>query len=253
MPQPLTVTRTSLENHFGRIAEILRARFDAEVQVGIHVDWDVSPVVAALIGDRCEWVPRNRGRGRVHVAPLKHLGRGLWVWLSYREEWAYGQRVGDRQKLTFRSASITIHFGLKFAEYKPQMFRAEWAGWANWHGVDFGYQAGGAGHPHWQFDALDSLSEADAAERAAKLRRLLADEDDGGVRDFVPQMPSADVRDLVSHQELSRIHFASAAAWWKVPPHCEHTHNPERVKDIQVWLLQTLLYLSSELDRLRVG
>jgi hypothetical protein len=175
------------------------------------------------------------------------------VWLSYREEWDYDRPVGGRQVLMFRSASMTIHFGWKYDEYKPQMFRAEWAGWANWDGIDFSYQAGDAGHPHWQFDALESLSEAGATERAAMLREILADGDHEGVRDFVPQLPADDVRDLVSRQELSRVHFASAAAWWKAPPHCDHAHSPERVRDLQVWLHQSLSYLSSEFDRLKAG
>ncbi|MFC2252620.1 hypothetical protein ACETRX_23490 [Labrys portucalensis] len=148
---------------------------------------------------------------------------------------------------------MTIHFGWKFDKYKPQMFRAEWAGWANWDGIDLGYQAGDAAHPHWQFDALESLSEVGATERAAILRDILADSERGGVRDFVPQLPSNDVRDLVSQQQLSRIHFASAAAWWKASPHCDHAHSPERVKDLEVWLHQSLSYLSSELDRLQVA
>lgn len=253
MPQPLTVTRATLETHLGQIAEILGAVVDIDAQIEIQVDWNVSPAVVALAGDGCERIARNRGRSGVQVAPVRQLGRGLWVWLSYREEWAYDRQVAGRQSFTFRSASMTVHFGLRFDEYKPQMFRAEWAGWADWDGVDFSYQAGDAAHPHWQFDALESLSDAGATERAALLREILADGDREGVRDFAPQLPTDDVRDLVSHQQLSRIHFASAAAWWKAPPHCDHTHSPERVRDLQVWLRRSLSYLHSELDRLEAG
>ncbi|HMN14341.1 MAG TPA: hypothetical protein PKD55_18650 [Bellilinea sp.] len=253
MPRPLTVTKASLETHLNQIAEILGTTVDIDAKIEIQVDWNLSPAVAALAGDGCERIERNRGRSGVQVAPIKHLGRGLWVWLSYREEWAYNRQIAGRQSFTFRSAAMTVHFGLRFDEYKPQMFRAEWAGWADWDGVDFSFQAGEAAHPHWQFDALESLSEAGASERAALLREMLADGDQGGVRDFVPQLPTDDVRDLVSNQQLSRIHFASAAAWWKAPPHCDHAHNPERVRDLQVWLRHSLSYLDSELDRLGAG
>lgn len=254
MPQPLTVTRSTLQAHLDQIAERLGAVVEIDAQIEIQVDWNVSPAVAALAGDGCERIARNRGRSSVLVAPIKQLGRGLWVWLSYREEWAYDRQVAGRQLFTFRSASITVHFGLRFDAYKPQIFRAEWAGWADWDGVNFSYQAGDAAHPHWQFDALESLSDSGAAERATLLREMLAaDENREGVRDFVPQLPTDDVRDLVSHQQISRIHFASAAAWWKAPPHCGHAHSPKRVKDLQVWLSHSISYLHSELDRLETG
>lgn len=242
-----------MEAHLNQIAEVLGAVVDVDAQVEIQVDWNVSPAVAALAGDGCERIARNRGRAGVQVAPIKHLGRGLWVWLSYREEWSYDRQVAGRQSFTFRSASMTVHFGLKFDEYKPQMFRAEWAGWTDWGGNDLSYQAGNAAHPHWQFDALESLSEAGIDERAALLREILEDEDRDEIQDFAPQLPEGDVRDLVSHQSLSRIHFTSAAAWWKAPPHCDHAHSPMRVKDIKIWLSGSLSYLSSELDRLKSG
>ncbi|MEP4164129.1 hypothetical protein [Maricaulis sp.] len=242
-----------MEAHFKLVAEILSELVDVHAQVDVEVNWSMSPAVAALAGEGCERISRNRGRAGVLVAPLKHLGQGLWAWLSYREEWSYGREIGGRKRFIFRSASMTVHFGWKFDAYKPQMFRAEWAGWADWGGAELGYQAGEAGHPHWQFDALESLSEEGASERAAMLRKILSDGDHGGVRDFIPQLPTDDVRDLVSHQQLSRIHFASAAAWWKASPNCDHAHSPDRVKDLQVWLRQTISYLSSELDRLQIA
>jgi len=251
LPEPLNITKPSLEKHFEEIAGILGEFVDIEASVDVEVDLDVSPVVAAMAGDGCERILRNRGRARVPVAPFKSLGSDLWAWLSYREEWVHERPVAGKRTFTFQSASMTVHFGCKFDNFKPQMFRAEWAGWAKWDGVDFSYQAGDAGHPHWQFDALESLSEQGASERADLLREMLADEDRGEVRDFAPQLHSDEVRDLVSQQQLNRIHFASAAAWWKTPPHSDHAHSPKSVKDLKIWLRQSLSYLSTELDRLQ--
>jgi hypothetical protein len=249
VPEPLSATQTQLEGHFAQVAEILNAAIDLEAEIQIQVDSDVSPAVAALAGNGCERISRNMGR-RVQVAPLRLLHQGLWAWLSYREQWDHDRPVGGRRRFSFRSAGITIHFGWKFDEFKPQMFRAEWAGWAKWDGADHSFQGAGAGHPHWQFDALDSLPNEAASERAAMLREIIEGDIGSVVRDFAPQLPEDDIRDIIATQKLSRIHFASAAAWWKTPPNDQHAHCPERVHDLQAWLQRSLGYLVLELGRL---
>jgi hypothetical protein len=146
-----------------------------------------------------------------------------------------------------------VHFGWKNDLFKPQMFRAEWAGWADWGGNSYGFQAANAGHPHWQFDALESLPDAHAAERATMLRDLLSEAVEPEVRDFSPQLASSDVRDVVTAQKISRIHFASAAAWWKPAPHDEHAHGPVTARDVESWVQRSLEYLNTELERLQAG
>ena len=249
MPEPLRATQAKLEAHFAQVAEILGAAVDLEAEIQVEVDWDASPTVAALAGNGCERISRNMGR-QVQVAPLRLLRQGLWAWLSYREQWDHDHPIGGRRRFSFRSAGITVHFGWKFDEFKPQMFRAEWAGWAKWNGADHSFQAAAAGHPHWQFDALDSLPNEEAAERAAMLREIIEGDMGGAVRDFAPQLPDEDIRDIVTSQKLSRMHFASAAAWWKAPPNDQHAHGPERVLDLQTWLRRSLWYLALELGRL---
>ncbi|MCH9019034.1 MAG: hypothetical protein IIA73_01520 [Proteobacteria bacterium] len=249
LPAPLNATQSKLVMHFQRTGVILAAAVDISVNVRVDVDWALPTIVGGLNGAGCEFIPRNRGL-RVPVALLLQLQQGLWAWLGYREEWDEERRIRDIRRFSFRSVGLTIHFGLKNDVFKPQMFRAEWAGWAKWSGVEYSFQAADAGHPHWQFDALDSLPDADLAERAATLRSRLKAEAEPEVHEFSPQLPNTDVRDMVSAQKLSRIHFASAAAWWKSAPHDEHAHSPADLADVENWVRRSLDYVSLELKRL---
>ena len=177
------------------------------------------------------------------------LGGGLFAWLGYHEEWS--SEVAGRSKLfSFRSSGATIHFGFEGVEPKPQMFRAEWAGLVR---VDkgYGFQGGDAGHPHWQFDALESLTAAGTAEEAAALADLIrADQLEPALRDFgLAGADIPEVRTVASSRSLAQVHFASAAAWWRPHPSDAHAHYPENVQQIQKWLSRTLSYIAVELRR----
>jgi hypothetical protein len=252
VPEPLINVQDKLQMHFQRIAEILRANVDMSVHAQMNVEWALTPLVAGLVGEGCEYIERNRGLG-VPVAPMVPLQQGLWAWLGYQEEWDEERPNRNIRRFSFRSASMTIHFGLRGDLFKPQMFRAEWAGWARWDGSDYSFQASDAAHPHWQFDALDSLLDDDVAERAAILRDLLLKGVETPVRDFRPQMAGTEIRDVITTQKLSRIHFASAAAWWKLPPLNGHAHCPSDATDVETWLRYCLAYLKPELERLQAG
>ena len=249
MPAPLVVPKALLITHF----ESMEATLGTHVSSArIFADWNVVPLVVGLVDTECEYTARNRGPD-VPVAPALLLGGGLWAWVGYREEWGSEPLAGRTQRFSFRSAGLTIHFGYRNSRHKPQMFRAEWTGWARWNGIDYGYQAGDAGHPHWQFDALQSLTHDGSASRAATFLAVLKhEEQETEPQDFSPQsMGPEEVRDLVSMQELSRIHFASAAAWWKDPPKDVHAHSPISLTEIQVWVARTLEYVVRELARLQ--
>jgi hypothetical protein len=250
--EPLEVRENSLVDHFAAVSATLGTNVDPTAHATLHADWSVIPIVAGLVGEGCEITPRNRGPD-VQVAPLFLLESGLWAWLGYREEWDRAKPAGRVKRFSFRSAGLTVYFGFRNLRHKPQMFRAEWAGWARWKGTDYGYQGEDAAHPHWQFDALESLKRDDAAERAATFLSVLKSEEAAAVpRDFSPQALSRDdVGDMISVQELSRIHFASAAAWWKDAAENSHAHAPSSVHDIQRWVRKTLVYVCSELSRLR--
>lgn len=249
MPEPLTAPQSKLERHFLQMGGILASAVDSSVEIRIDVEWTSSRVVSGLSGAGCEFISRNRGL-RVAVAPLIQLPQDLWAWLGYREEWDEELPRKRNRKFSFRSVGLTIHFGLMYEEFKPQMFRAEWAGWAKWRGVDYSFQTAGAGHPHWQIDALDSLPENDLAEQVGILRDLLTVEPEIELHEFSPQLRNADVRDAVSGQKFSKMHFASAAAWWKPMPHDEHAHGPANLTDVESWVQHAVDYVKLELKRL---
>ena len=251
MPAPLRVTQVSLTKHFASIKATLGTYIDQNAPTSIEADWSVDPLVAGLVGAGCEYIARNRGP-KVPVAPVLLIESGLWAWIGYREEWGSELPAGGNRLFSFRSAGLTIHFGYRNILHKPQMFRAEWAGWANWNGIDYGYQAGNAAHPHWQFDALESLKTDDCTNQAADFLSVLKNEgQETEPRDFSPQsVGSEEINDLISAQEISRIHFASAAAWWKTAPNDAHAHSPRAPTEIQVWVEKTLEYVVRELARL---
>lgn len=243
MSHPLEKSEALLGRHFNQMGIVLQKFVNADAEgkiakVKLSANWLGSTAVAKLVGNECEPAMRNCGVD-AQVAPVKDLGKGLWAWLGYREEWS----AKGTAKYVFFSSSITVHFGCKSDKNKPQIFRAEWVG----------CQSGDVGHPHWQFDAVESLSGNDQSERAKKLLKKIRQNqnDEPGVRDFVPSLSPDDVSALVSQRKLSRIHFPSAAAWWKSSPHDDHVHSPRKCGDLQRWLRRCLLYLDSELDRLK--
>lgn len=175
MPTALVVSQAQLEAHFAKVGAILVRAAHSSARLQLDVYWKGSPVVAGLVGSGCEFIARNRGR-RVAIAPLMCLDRELWAWLGYREEWDDADKASSGRRLSFRTVALTIHFGHRNDVKKPQMFRAEWAGWARWNGNDFSFQASDAAHPHWQFDALESLLTQDSEDPASTYLRQLKEE-----------------------------------------------------------------------------
>ena len=166
-------TEAELEHHFQKADSALESLIRARPCPRLNADWARAPLVAGLAGQNCEFVARNRGASSA-VAPLVELRKGLWAWLGYREEWDEERTNRSVRRFSFRSAGITVHFGFPSDVFKPQVFRAEWAGWTRWNGTDLSFQAGAAGHPHWQFDVLDSLTKDDDAQRARGARAFFA-------------------------------------------------------------------------------
>lgn len=223
-----------------------RSRLNSVVLEGEDLGGMVAFGIARSAG--AERTSRNRGAD-VFVVPIMDLGRGLLAWLGYREEWSTDVAGKSRQFL-FRSSSATIHFGFEGVEPKPQMFRAEWAGLVQVD-KDWGFQAGDAGHPHWQFDAIESLAAAGSAQDAALIADLIREErPEPAVRDFglaVADIP--EVKSVASSRATAAIHFASAAAWWQSHPGDAHAHHPKDVQQIHRWLSRTLAYILIELRR----
>ena len=162
------------------------------------------------------------------------------------------QVSGKRREFLFRSIGLTVHFGYRNEGTKPQIFRAEWSGWAKWNGSHYGFQGDEAGHPHWQFDALDSLSvDLESAQLEADLERLRGAGSPVGLREFGEDGDgSASIKEAIRTRKLSRIHFPSAAAWWMNAPHNLHAHSPVSGEEIEMWASETLGYAVRELGRL---
>ncbi len=246
--KPFRMAADGLEAHRLETAVLLSSRTLART-VSLERE-EVGPVTAFGIarGDGAERTARNRGAD-VFVVPMLDLGDGMAAWLGYREEWS-SEAAGKSRNFSFRSSGVTIHFGYSGVEPKPQMFRAEWAGLVL---VDkgYGYQAGDAGHPHWQFDAMESLAAAEAGDDAAMYAEMIrAERVEPELRDFaLPAAAIPEVKAIASTRSVAAIHFASAAAWWRPTPDDAHAHHPGNVQQVRRWLSRTLDYLSAELRR----
>lgn len=246
--KPFTMNAEGLQAHRLEVQELLSSRTLVR-SVQLEGD-DVGAVVAFGIarGRGAERTSRNRGAD-VFVVPMAELGQGLFAWLGYREEWS-SEVVGKSKNFFFRSSGVTVHFGFQGVEPKPQMFRAEWAGLTRVE-KGFGFQAGDAGHPHWQFDAVESLAAAGASEEAKVLAEVIRTEvPEPELREFdMPMTAVPEVKTVASTKALAAIHFASAAAWWRPSPADAHAHFPGDVQQLRRWLDRTLSYLAMELRR----
>lgn len=246
MTASLVLTESKLSQHFQKVETLLRQNFAKDLS--LDISWKQNPIAAGLGARGCEPTERNRG-GRVFVVPAWKVDKSKKAWLGFREEWTVEAPAGATRRFSFKSINLTIHFGLPGEANKPQMFRAEWAGYAKWIGDSYSFQAGNAGHPHWQFDALDSLSEKQPALLAQQYADAIRESDSPKTAiEFSPKGDLATEADYLNvARKLSRVHFASAAMWWKQP---NHSHSPQTAKDIEVWLSSLIEYLSEELERL---
>lgn len=250
-PAPLVVPLSAITSHHVQLAAEVGQLTGQGREVHVDGSFTQPRATVGFVGAACE--PADRVRGRTtQVLQLRHLGAHLWAWIGYQEEWdSDGGRVKRNPTFTFRSAGLTVHLGLKGNRQKPQVFRAEWAGWTTWPG-SIGFQAGNAGHPHWQFDALDSLGmEADAEDAQALLDLLRLEGAGIPPREFVPYgVEEEDIRSLVRQRPLSRIHFPSGAQWWRAAPLDAHAHAPSNVEELRRWVVAVISYVGPELDRL---
>lgn len=246
MTRPLEVTKRDLDQHLVETTKILIGTTDRRQQQA-HLAAEVagSTLTAGLVGAGCERIERNIG-GRTNVIAFLPLQGQLLAWLGYCENWCVLSKRGKNHE--FRSASLSVYFGLEHEAYKPQVLRAEWAGWAKWDGASYAFQSE-AGHPHWQIDALESLGQDTSALRGKTLQALQDSDEGEVVHEFLPEADT--VRGLVLAQGLSRVHFPSAAAWWRPTPQNGHAFTPEDTMQLRSWLTLTLRYLKSELASLR--
>lgn len=247
--QPLESTRGSLERDWRLLeADLQLVLKAAGGGVTIHSEWQLEPVVAFLTGPAAEAVTRDRGRRTFAVPLLCRNERTYWV--SWLEEW--NPVPGRRYR--YRSSNLTVYVGPFGEPRKTQLFRAEWPGVSDWQrdGV-LGLQAPGAGHPHWQIDAVSEL--ADVHRRRQSARDLLeflrddAEEFDDSLVDEIGER----VGPLTAEIDWTRTHFASNAGWSKdrwsgdLGSTNQHAHCPASTREIRDWICSTLVYLRHEL------
>ena len=251
MSGTLEIPEKTLKMHFRSLETIIRQAVYENVQTIISPDWGVVPMSVGIVGNGCEIVSRNRGSDG-HVAPLIRIGGGIWAWLGFYQEWASGGSARGNPKYSYRSTTLSIHMGFLHARHKPQIFRAEWTAWATWNGTAYSAQAGNAGHPHWQFDALESLRSQKTVDCASTILAVLKQEEkEVEAQPFSPGfVQPSEIDDLVMAKNFSRIHFASVAPWWEDPPKDRHIHSPASVLEIEAWVQKTIKYTREELARL---
>ena len=249
---PLVVSEERLTQHFLALEEIINGVVSTEVTARVVPDWGVTPLSAGLVGEGCEIVSRNRGTD-AYVAPLLCYAEGIWAWLGFYQEWASEPTVRKARQYSYRSTDLSIHFGFRSVRHKPQIFRAEWAGWASWNGHSYNQQAGNAGHPHWQFDGVGSLRPRDSEQLVRTYLEVLSGEAKTvEPQAFSPQgIKSSDINDIVGAKDFSRLHFASVAAWWRKAPEDIHAHFPSSASHVEAWVKKTIDYTVEELDRLQ--
>jgi len=177
----------------------------------------------------------------------------LPYWISWLEEWDVVR--GDVYR--FRSTNLTFFKGPIGAGAKIQLFRAEWPGLADWGNGEIGWQAPGAGHPHWQFDAAQFI--ADKSIRRERVRRLITALKNGGEPEefgeqFIDSLSEFAEPDAVDAR-WARLHFACQANWAKsrwtgdINATEHHAHSPASVVEIRRWIYSVLEYIRHEIQR----
>ena len=226
-----------LVQHLHRLEDVVRRRALAHGHgVSLACEDHGGALTAGLVGGGTERVPRNRGPSAFVVPMCEIGGDQLRGWVGLWTEWRRTSEngVGRNDDLVFHAVSMTVHVGYPYFLPKPQMFRVEWS-----------VEPADAGQPHWQFDALESLT-ASQGDDIGVFRDLLQSEVEAGDSSW---LDAEDIVGVTRGIPFSRMHFASAAAWWQQD--ASHTHVPASTIEVESWVDRALKYTISELVRLR--
>ena len=244
MPGELRATKGMLDQRWIELARLFTSILGLPLDghtLRVETDYQASQVWAGLQGTACERVTRNRG-GTTLVTPLCDINGGLTAWLSWQEVW---EVATGPKPYRFRNAGLTIYLGKLYEAVKPQVMRLEWPGISNWSGSEISFQSPGAGHPHWQFDIMQSLAETPS-------EMVFEPDAEEIVEDFELLYADLTTAELLARFSIDRIHFASAAPWW-LPPRAiglgHHMNSPADLPSLSRWLGQSLIYVKQELQR----
>jgi hypothetical protein len=243
-PEPLVATRSTLDRRWHALTEGIGTQLGlSRDHLLVNPEYVNERVWAGFVGAACETVERQRGRA-TPVAPLAVVEGDLKAWLGFQEVW---DADTSSRRFAFRHLSLTVHFGYDGDPIKPQVFRSEWSGIRNWTGAGPDFQAPGAAHPHWQFDLLETLRDLGDTDDENPLRGI---EEEELVEEFKPAPLQMDVIAAIKNSTLERLHFASAAHWWRpldgVPA---HMNAPADVTGLLRWTIQCIAYTKQELAR----
>jgi hypothetical protein len=257
---PLRVPKTTVGRHWGVLQDKLG---EVLPQVGGKYFIESSAIGGAVGDLRCGDFPGEkayRERGiNVPVVPLLEANSEVRYWLSLHQEWREDLAPGSK-RLVYHATGLTVFFGDTASPDKLQLFRAEWAGVRTQSRGIFIFEAPGAGHPHWQFDAYESRAGEVEEERKRLEGFVRALDEITQVEEFSESLveelsPQSTLNRNVCMQRLSRAHFASCANWSQFPWTGDesqtraHAQGPADVSEIQNWIVSTVVYLTKELAR----
>jgi hypothetical protein len=211
---------------------------------------------------------RDRG-GVTPIVPLleeeDHTNASYW--LSLYQSWRQNPNP-RKEQLIYNTTSITVYFGDPTSSDKLQLFlqlfRAEWPGVRVYFAggeENFVFEAPGAGHPHWQFDAYQGRAIEVEAERqrllavSRALGQSLPEVEDFGDLAVAELSSEAEKKRLLCMGQITRIHFASNATWastrWLGNELETKTHarGPVDTAELANWAISSLVYLQRELRR----
>lgn len=181
-------------------------------------------------------------------------------WLSLHQSWA--EPADPRsQNFVYHTTSITVFFGKEASREKMQLFRAEWPGLRIRLGGNVEFEAPGAGHPHWQFDAYQQhIRETKAEQQRLNDLEQLLNEELPEAEDFadtvIEKLSSEEESERVARmQRLTKMHFASSTRWARSPWDGDrtstesHASAPTDLSEALNWITSTLVYIQHEIAR----
>lgn len=250
--KPLDETFAQVKQHWGALTRELQVVMPRAEK--LFIESSAGGMAGVLRSANSQLARRQRGGNMPAVPLLVGPDNVTRYRVGYMEEWE--ERSGPRP-IRFRAANLTFFISPPDEAPAIQLFRAEWPGLREWtQGVE-GFQSPGAGHPHWQFDALEHYMSEE--QRRDRLRRAL------GVLQMPPEAPEDfnpggldTAADLVVEEEVvdtswTAFHFAAGARWHQQPwlgPGAStepHVWAPESLMNIRGWVRSVILYAREEL------
>lgn len=253
---PLRASEKEIDKHWG----LLKARLDTTLpKVGRAYDIRMSRergIIGNLVSQQhmSERTRRDRG-GSVLVVPLIDSStQSFFYWMSFQQKWSEPYRTNEN--FVYHTTSLTVYFGKQYNEEKVQLFRAEWPGLRSQADGSLQFEAQGAGHPHWQFDAYGHRSRERYDQETLDRIGNVLEEKPPEVEDFADSAPytfSNEELELASlAQRLTKVHFASSTRWADNPWNGDvsspepHAQAPAALREILNWTVSTISYIQHE-------